>query len=190
MVRVGILLCAVLWVGCARISDLSGERYRVGVLFSLPNETVVVLPMQGDAKHRGDLPMAESIFYKGLTEMRPQMQRVSPQESRARIEAASLSAVLDRLEDAVPFSEREVAPLHKLFGTSFFLQTFLDEAQTVEGATHVRIRSRLWDLEKGDILWEATGESRGYLFLFFPTTPASLEKTLEVASRGLIRKLP
>ncbi len=188
--RIVGLLFLLLWVGCARIGDLSGERYRVGVLFSLPNETVVILPMQAAEKYREDLPMAESIFYRGLTEMRPQMQRVSPQESRARLEAASLFPILERLEGDVPFSEREMAPLHKLFGTPFFLQTFLSEAQTLEGATHVRIRSRLWDMEKGDIVWEATGESRGYLFLFFPTTPASIEKTLEVASRGLIRKLP
>ncbi len=190
MTRMGVLLSVVLWAACTRISDLSSERYRVGVLFSLPDAPVVVLPMYADRKHQDDAKIAESVFYRSLTEMRPRMRQVSPSESRARVQEASLLPVLERLGKSVPFSEDEMADFHKLFGTPFFLQTALDEAATVEGATHVRIRGRLWDLEKGDILWEGTGESRGYLFLFFPTTPASLEKAAEVASRGLIRKLP
>lgn len=191
MARIGtMLLCVALMVACARISDLSSEHYRVGVLFSLPDAPVVVLPMHTDVKHQNDALLAESIFYKVLTEMRPQMQRVSPQESRIRIQEAALLPALKRMGESTPFSENEMAAFYKLFGTPFFLQTVLDEAQTLEGATHVRIRGRLWDMEKGDIIWEGVGESRGYLFLFFPTTPASLEKAVEVASRGLIRRLP
>jgi hypothetical protein len=86
--------------------------------------------------------------------------------------------------------ESDFARLKKTTSIRFFLQVHLQQVEIVEGATQVRIEGRLWDIEQGDILWEGVGESRGNLFLFFPTAPASFEKTMEVASRGLIRKLP
>lgn len=182
--------------GCVGIDDLSREDYRRGVLYTsnLSAETIAVMPMIGRGGNRDYTKMAEKIFYKALTEMRPQTVLISPEEGRNKIEANNLGPVFDRLRKETSFKkvaeERDVAELKKAFGTRFLLQTELQQVEVAEGATQVRLQGRLWDIEMGDIIWEGTGESRGYLFLFFPRIPASFEKAAEVASRGLIKRLP
>lgn len=182
--------------GCVGIDDLSREDYRRGVLYTnnLSTETIAVMPMVGRGANRDYIKTAEKIFYKALTEMRQQNVLISPEEGRTKIEANNLGPMFDRLREETSFKrvaeERDVAQLKKIFGTRFLLQTELQQVEVAEGATHVRLQGRLWDIEMGDIIWEGTGESRGYLFLFFPRIPASFEKAVEVASRGLIRRLP
>lgn len=150
--------------------------------------------MIGRGANRDYTKTAEKIFYRALTEMRQQTQLISPEEGRARVEASNLGPLLERLKKETSFKkvaeEKDVAELKKVFGTRFLLQTELQQVEVIEGATHVRLQGRLWDIEMGDIIWEGTGESRGYLFLFFPRIPASFEKAAEVASRGLIKRLP
>ncbi|NKE70695.1 hypothetical protein [Candidatus Manganitrophus noduliformans] len=185
-----------LFFGCVGIDDLSREDYRRGVLYtsSLSTETIAVMPMVGRGANRDYTKTAEKIFYRALTEMRQQTQLISPEEGRARVEASNLGPLLERLKKELSFKkvaeEKDVAELKKVFGTRFLLQTELQQVEVIEGATHVRLQGRLWDIEMGDIIWEGTGESRGYLFLFFPRIPASFEKAAEVASRGLIKRLP
>jgi hypothetical protein len=182
--------------GCVGIDDLSREDYRRGVLYTsnLSTETIAVMPMVGRGANRDYTKTAEKIFYKALTEMRQQNVMISPEEGRTKIEANHLEPLFDRLRKETSFKkvaeERDVAALKKAFGTRFLLQTELQQVEVAEGATHVRLQGRLWDIEMGDIIWEGTGESRGYLFLFFPRIPASFEKAVEVASRGLIKRLP
>lgn len=186
----------LLFFGCVGIDDLSREDYRRGVLYTsnLSTETIAVMPMIGRGANRDYTKTAEKIFYRALTEMRQQTQLISPEEGRNKIEANQLGPLLERLKKETSFKkvaeEKDVAQLKKVFGTRFLLQTELQQVEVVEGATHVRLQGRLWDIEMGDIIWEGTGESRGYLFLFFPRVPASFEKAAEVASRGLIKRLP
>jgi hypothetical protein len=182
--------------GCVGIDDLSREDYRKGVLYTsnLSAETIAVMPMVGRGVNRDYTKTAEKIFYKALTEMRQQTLLISPEEGRTKIEANHLGPMFERLSKETSFKkvaeERDVAVLMKIFGTRFLLQTELQQVEVAEGATHVRLQGRLWDIEMGDIIWEGTGESRGYLFIFFPRVPASFEKAVEVASRGLIKRLP
>lgn len=186
----------LLFFGCVGIDDLSREDYRRGVLYTsnLSTETIAVMPMIGRGANRDYTKTAEKIFYRALTEMRQQTQLISPEEGRNKIEANQLGPLLERLKKETSFKkvaeEKDVAELKKVFGTRFLLQTELQQVEVIEGATHVRLQGRLWDIEMGDIIWEGTGESRGYLFLFFPRVPASFEKAAEVASRGLIKRLP
>ncbi|MCG3115146.1 MAG: hypothetical protein LLH30_05640 [Candidatus Manganitrophus sp. SA1] len=186
----------LLFFGCVGIDDLSREDYRRGVLYTsnLSTETIAVMPMIGRGANRDYTKTAEKIFYRALTEMRQQTQLISPEEGRNKIEANQLGPLLERLKKQTSFKkvaeEKDVAELKKVFGTRFLLQTELQQVEVIEGATHVRLQGRLWDIEMGDIIWEGTGESRGYLFLFFPRVPASFEKAAEVASRGLIKRLP
>lgn len=190
------LIFGLLFFGCVGIDDLSREDYRRGVLYTsnLSTETIAVMPMIGRGANRDYTKTAEKIFYRALTEMRQQTQLISPEEGRNKIEANRLGPLLERLKKETSFKkvaeEKDVAELKKVFGTRFLLQTELQQVEVIEGATHVRLQGRLWDIEMGDIIWEGTGESRGYLFLFFPRVPASFEKAAEVASRGLIKRLP
>lgn len=191
-----ILLMLPLLAACAGIDDLSRESYRRGVLYTsdLNSETVVMLPMFARGENRSYLKPAESIFYKALTEMRQQMQLVSPQEGVAKMKDEEIYPFFETFQKEASFDEvaqeKDLAQFKKAFPTRFLLQTELQEVAVIEGATQVRIRGRVWDIEMGDVIWEGTGESRGYLFLFFPRTPATFEKAIETASRGLIRKLP
>jgi len=191
-----LFIFSLMVFGCVGIDDLSREDYRRGVLYTsnLSTETIAVMPMIGRGANRDYTKTAEKIFYKALTEMRQQTGLISPEEGRTKIEASNLGPMFDRLRKETSFKkvaeERDVAELKKVLGTRFLLQTELQQVEVAEGATHVRLRGRLWDIEMGDIIWEGTGESRGYLFLFFPRAPASFEKAVEVASRGLIKRLP
>jgi hypothetical protein len=147
---------------------------------------------KGDNRHY--LAPAEAIFYKALTEMREQTSLISPEEGLAKIKEGDLDAFFRKFEKETSFrtvaEERDLSKFRKILGTRFLLQTELQEVAVMEGATQVRIQGRLWDIEMGDVIWEGTGESRGYLFLFFPRVPATFEKAIEVASRGMIRNLP
>ncbi len=182
-----ILLCGISMAGCGGVSDLSREDYRRGILFIQPlaHTKMVVLPMGAPRVNRPYVADAERIFYKALTEMQVDVEMVSPDESRDVPGTVFGNPAAERV-----VFEREMAPFQKRFGTPLFLQTTLTQVGVVEGATQVRILGRLWDVEQGGILWEAHGEARGDVFLFFPTAPASFERMAEAASRGLIRKLP
>jgi hypothetical protein len=182
--------------GCVGIDDLSRENYRKGVLYTsnLSKESIAILPMVAKGDNRHYLSSAESIFYKSLTEMREQTNLISPQEGLVKIKEGDLDDFFRVFEKETSFKkvaeERDLSRFRKILGTRFLLQTELQQVEIMEGATQVRIQGRLWDIEMGDVIWEGTGESRGYLFLFFPRVPATFEKAIEVASRGLIKKLP
>lgn len=196
MKRVLLFIGGLFLLGCVGIDDLSREDYRRGVLYTtnLSTETIAVMPMVARGADRGYTKTAESIFYKALTEMRQQTHLISPDEGRAKIDEKNLGPLFNKLTKETSFKkvaeERQIADLKQIFGTRFLLQTELQQVEVAEGATQVRIQGRLWDVEMGDVIWEGTGESRGYLFLFFPRVPASFEKAAEVASRGLIKRLP
>lgn len=191
-----LLASFIFGAGCVGIDDLSRENYRKGVLFTsnLANETIAILPMTAKGDNRHYLQPAESIFYEALTEMREEANLISPKEGLAKIKEGELDDFFRVFEKETSFKkvaeERDLSKFRKILGTRFLLQTELQQVEIMEGATQVRIQGRLWDIEMGDVIWEGTGESRGYLFLFFPRVPATFEKAVEVASRGLIRKLP
>lgn len=195
-VRGLFFLILSLSIGCVGIDDLSHEEYRKGVLYtrSLATETFSVLPMAATGERRDYLQSAESIFFKALKEMRPLTSLISPEENIAKMKSENLYTLFNTLQKETSFKhapeEKNLSQFKSSLGSRFVLQTELQRVELAEGATQILIEGRLWDTEMGDIIWQGAGESRGYLFLFFPRAPASFEKAMEVASRGLIRKLP
>ncbi|MBI3802545.1 MAG: hypothetical protein HY282_02130 [Nitrospirae bacterium] len=190
-------ICSLVLFGCAGIDDLSREDYRRGVLYmdNLSTETIAVMPMTAKGvANRPYTKTAESIFFRAMTEMRMHTHLISPEEGREKFKASHMDPLFEKLQGDVSFKkvaqEKDFPEVKKTLGTRFLLQTELQRVEVVEGATQVRITGRLWDIEMGDIIWEGTGESRGYLFLFFPQAPATFEKAIEVASRGLIKRIP
>jgi len=159
---------------CASMGDFSHETYRRGFLSgdSLRDGAIGVLPLSGGERTGRYLDTAREIFKHTISEIKPSMRPIS----------FPLSATKE------VWGEHEFDALK---GTArFLLQTELQQVDLVEGVTYVRIKGRLWDVEQRDILWEGVGESRGHLFLFFPTVPASFETAMEVASRGLMKRFP
>jgi hypothetical protein len=183
MVSFGLLLIFS-GVGCASISDLSRETYQKGFLKGNPIEKqkTIVLEMTGEGSASDHLAAASKIFNQLMQEIAPSVRHISM--------FPEINPSFSLPETKKILNESSFSPLKKINSVRFILQTHLQRAEVAEGATQVRIEGRLWDMEQGDILWEGFGESRGHLFLFFPTAPASFEKAMEVAGRGLIRKLP
>ena len=169
-----VTIFTFLIVGCSSIGDFSRETYRKGFLSDdfLRDGVMGVLPLSGGEKTGHYLSTGREIFKKAISEIKPSMRPIS----------LPLSATKE------VWGEREFDALKET--ARFLLQTELQQVDLVEGVTYVRIKGRLWDVEQRDILWEGIGESRGHLFLFFPTVPASFETAMDVASRGLIRKFP
>ena len=183
-------------VGCATIDDLSLETYRRVNLRShvLKQETIGVLPTLGPFSVRGYLPMADSALVRSLKKTQPNRSWLVPDVTLTRInESGSEKIYRDWAREYTTKNPPQQTPLEKIgraIGTRYLLLTELESIALEDGATHVRLASRLWDWEEGEILWEGIGESRGYVFLIFPWIPSSFEKTLAVASDGLVKRLP
>ena len=185
-----------LLAACASIDDLSHQNYKRGFLrdHALARESVAALPMWAKGDLRSYLPAADGIFVSALKEMRPNLSVILPEESRRQIEAQGAESAYRSSRDAFVAKkvarEEDIRRIGRTLNVRFLLQTDLDLVEVGDGATQVRIRGELWDTEMGDLVWEGVGEARGYLVLVFPRTPATFEKTAEVASRGLVRQLP
>ncbi len=176
--------------GCTSISDLSHETYKKGFLKIDPlgKEETAVLKMTAENSTKAYLPKAQEIFDILMQETQPSVLPLSLlTDADPNFSLPQTKKVFEESDFAVL---KKTTALSQRPGLRFLLQTHLQQVEVIEGATQVRIEARLWDIEQGDILWEGVGESRGHLFIFFPTAPASFEKAMEVASRGLIRKLP
>lgn len=194
----GILVCFLVGgaVGCATIDDLSTQTYRqIGLPSNLSEgEEFGLLPLFGKGSVREYLPEANAIFLDNFQRQRTGRTWIEPQESLRRIRAAGLeSAYLDLTAGSSTENPPRQEPLQqigKAVGARYLLITEVQRIETTEGATQVRLAGRLWDTDKGETLWEGVGEGRGYVFLIFPRVPSSFEKTMAVASRGLIERLP
>ena len=182
--------------GCATIDDLSTETYRK---FDIPaetfhQETIGLLPMFGRSSVREYLTQADAIFLTSLHRHREDRLWVDSQESLKRIREAGLETFYRDWARAYtvehPPRQEPLQQIGKAVGTRYLLLAELQRIEVAEGATQVRLTGRIWDTEKGEILWEGIGESRGYVFLIFPWAPSSFEKTMAVASDGLVHRLP
>ncbi|HET6466072.1 MAG TPA: hypothetical protein VFH55_10720 [Nitrospiria bacterium] len=185
-----------LTLGCATIDDLSTESYRkVGLPPKLfEQQALGLLPLFGRGRVREYLPTAEAIFLESFQQRRDGRSWIDPNDSLKRIHEAGLDAVYQNLVKGYSVQQApQQDPLQqigKAVGTRYLLLTELQRTEMTEGATQVQLNGRVWDTEKGEIIWEGTGESRGYVFLIFPWVPSSFEKTMAIASDGLIQRLP
>ncbi|MBI3811801.1 MAG: hypothetical protein HY283_06310 [Nitrospirae bacterium] len=194
----GIVACLAggLAAGCATIDNLSTESYRkLGLPSRLPEgESLGLLPLFGRVSLREYLPGADVIFLESFQHERGGRTWIDPQESLRRIREAGLETLYQDLArgysiDHPPLQE-PLQQIGKAVGTRYLLLTELEQIELTEGATQVRLHGRLWDAEKGEILWEGVGEGRGYVVLIFPWVPSSFEKTMATASNGLVHRLP
>lgn len=194
----GILCCLVIAAlpGCATIDNLSTESYRkVGLPSHLSEgEALGLLPLFGRVSLREYLPRADAIFLESFQQQRGGRTWIDPQESVRRIREAGLETLyLDLAREYSvdrPPRQEPLQQIGKAVGTRYLLLTELQRIEMAEGATQVRLTGRIWDIEKGEILWEGVGEGRGYVVLIFPWVPSSFEKTMATASDGLIDRLP
>ena len=182
--------------GCATIDDLSSETYR-RVSFSsnvFDREVVGLLPMSGTPGVQDYVSQADLIFQGHLRRLWEGRPHIEARESLQRIRKAGLERVYQdwakSLASGRPPEQDPPAQIGKAIGARYLLQPELQRIELAEGATQVRLVGRIWDAEKGDLLWEGLGESRGYVMLIFPWVPSSFEKTMAVASKGLIRRMP
>jgi len=189
------LLIAAL-AGCATIDNLSTESYRkMGLPSELSEgEPLGLLPLFGPQTLRDYLSRADAIFLENFEQQRKGRSWMDPQESLKRIREAGLETLYQNLAKGYttdrPPQQEPLRQIGKAMGTRYLLLTELQRIELAEGATQVRLTGRVWDAEKGEILWEGIGEGRGYVRLIFPTVPSSFEKTMATASAGLIHRLP
>jgi hypothetical protein len=185
IISISLLLFA--GVGCARMSDFSRETYQKGFLIGdkIEKKEIVVLEMTGGGVAESHLPAAKKIFNRLMQETEPDVRFLSMLSSETGADPSFSIPLTKKV-----LEESDFAPFQKIASVRYLLQTDLSQVDVTEGATQIQIAGRIWDIEQGDILWEGVGEARGDLFLFVPTAPASFEKAMEVAGRGLIRKLP
>jgi hypothetical protein len=194
----GIVACLVggLATGCATIDNLSTESYRKAGLPSRlsEGEALGLLPLFGRRSFREYFSRADAIFLESFERQRSGRSFIEPQESLKRIREAGLETLYQDLARGYtidrPPQQEPLRQIGKAVGTRYLLLTELQRIEMAEGATQVRLTGRLWDAEKGEIVWEGVGEGRGYVVLIFPWVPSSFEKTMETASRGLIHRLP
>ncbi len=194
----GILCCLVIGavLGCATIDNLSTESYRKAGLPSKlsEGEALGLLPLFGRVPLREYLPKADVIFLESFQQQRNGRSWIEPQESLKRIREAGLETLYQDLAKGYsidhPPRQEPLQQIGKAVGTRYLLLTELQQIEMAEGATQVRLTGRIWDTEKGEILWEGIGEGRGYVMLIFPWVPSSFEKTMATASNGLIQRLP
>ncbi len=74
-------------------------------------------------------------------------------------------------------------------GVRYLLESQIQYAEVGGGAEQVRFFSRIYDSRLHRIVWEGTGESRGYETLFFPATPAPFLTVARSAVKGLADRL-
>lgn len=191
-----ILTFLIISYGCAGIDDLSSLLYRDSGLKrgGLVNERVGLLPMFGRGENRSYLKNAENIFASSFSSEKTGVEFLSPEESLERIRSAGLiETYQDMARNYSPLATQRLSDIKVIggaIGAKYIVQSELQYSRVMEGATHVRIYARLWDIEKGEIVWEGIGEARGYVFLIFPVVPSGFERAMEVASRGLARRFP
>lgn len=191
-----ILTFLIIFYGCAGIDDLSSLLYRDSSLKKggLVKERVGLLPMYGRGENKGYLKNADNILTRSFSSVKSGVEFLSPEESLERIRSAGLiETYQDMVRSYSPQATQRLSEIRILggaLGTRYIVQSELQSSRVMEGATHIRIYARLWDTEKGEIVWEGIGEARGYVFLIFPVVPSDFERAMEVASRGLARRLP
>lgn len=182
--------------GCATIDDLSSQTYRKAGFPSNVSEgqALGLLPMYGAGSLREFLPQANEIFLESFRHGNSGWTLIDPKECLQRIQQTGLDPVYRTFSQGYamknPPLQEPLRQIGEAVGARYLLLTELQQMETAEGATEVRVAGRLWDAKMGETLWEGTGESRGYVFLVFPWVPSSFEKTMAVASKGLIERLP
>jgi hypothetical protein len=191
-----VLFIVFVFSGCASIDHIYSLNYKKLTLShsQLIHDGLTVLPLNFHYEEELYAKTAQAIFLKNLKGIQKDIELSDPTDSA---KTAKESGVYDAylqltqmdLKKDVP-RELLIRKVGRAMGKRFLLISELSNTRLAEGATQLRLKVQIWDVEVGEIVWEASEESRGYVVLIFPQTPAPLEKVMEVASIDLIRKMP
>jgi hypothetical protein len=190
------ILTLLLLGGCASIEHNYSENYKKLTLShaQLTHDGLAVLPMNFRYEEESYVKSAQAIFLKNLKGLEKDVVLVEPTEgAQLAKESGAYEAYLQLtqmdLQKEIP-RELFIRKVGRALGKRYLLLTELSDTRLSEGATQIKIRAQIWDIEVGEIVWEASEESRGYVVLIFPQTAAPLEKVMEVASIDLIKRMP
>ena len=191
-----LLVSGLSTTGCSTIDHLYSLNYKKLALShaQLVRDGVAVLPLTSPYEDIEYRKSAQAIFLKSLKGLQKDFILVEPVEAAQLAKDAGVYDSLILLTDTNLQKEVPrlilVRKVGRAMGKRFLMRPELVSARISEGATQVTLRTQIWDVEVGEIVWEASEETRGYVNLIFPQTPAPLEKVMEVAATNLIRKMP
>lgn len=190
------LLALFFFNGCASIDHNYSLNYKKLTLShdQLVHEGLAVLPMSFRYEQELYIKTAQSIYLKNLKGIEKDIALIEPSEAaklskESGVYEAYLQLTQMDLQKEVP-RELLIRKVGRAIGKRFLMIPELSDTRISEGATQLKIRAQIWDIEVGEIVWEASQESRGYVILIFPQTAAPFEKVMEVASIDLIKKIP
>ena len=191
-----VFLTLFFFTGCASIDHIFSLNYKKLTLShsQLTHDGLIVLPLNFHYEEEIYAKSAQAIFLKNLKGIQKDIDWIDPAEG-ARI--SKESGVYDAYTQLVQMDLRKEIPREILIrkvgraaGKRFLLIPELSFARLSEGASQLNLKVQIWDVEVGEIVWEATEQSRGYVILIFPQTAAPFEEVMEVASINLIKKMP
>ncbi|MHB8483071.1 MAG: hypothetical protein ACYDBV_10155 [Nitrospiria bacterium] len=182
--------------GCSTIDHIYTLNYKKLALShdQLVRDGIAVLPLTALSDEMEYRKIAQAIFLRSLKGLKKDFDLIEPSQAA---DLARQAGIYDSLIQLTESSLRKAVPrlalvrkVGQTMGKRFLMRSELVRIRIVEGATQLTLRAQIWDVELGEVVWEASEETRGYVTLFFPQTPAPLEKIMEVASLSLIRKIP
>jgi len=190
------VLTLLLFNGCASIEHIYSQNYKKLALShsQLTRDGLAVLPLNFTFENELYSNIAQTIFLKNLKMIQRDIDFMNPNDSAKMAKESGVYDAYVQLSHMdfkkdVP-REHLIRKVGRAMGKRFLLIPELSDARLSEGATQLKLRVQIWDAEIGEIVWEASEETRGYVVLIFPQTAAPLEKVMEVASIDLIRKMP
>lgn len=187
---------ALILAGCATVDDQSRESFRLPgfPITAFRSEPIGVLPILARGNERAYLDSATRVFSDEIEAASHDRPLIPPDELILRIKEGGAEEVYKTLAARYAIGnvveEQPFRELAKASGVRFLLVTVLSGVERVEGTTQVQVTGQVWDSESGQVAWEAVGEGRGFVVLFFPVSPSSFERSMTVAARGLIHTLP
>ncbi len=197
-VRPYILLSLALLLGsCASIDHIFSLNYK-RLAFShaqLASEGVVILPLTFNYEDAAYIQTAQDIFLRSFKGLQKDVNNlVEPSQIPDLAKQGGFEEAYRQLLDSDPKKDAPKALLIRKVGHAmdkrFLLWPDLVSTHLADGATQLKLSARIWDVDAGEIVWDASEEVRGFVILIFPQTPAPFEKVMEVASIQLIRKMP
>ena len=189
-------LAALLSGGCSTIDHFYTLHYKKLALShdELARYGVAVLPLSSLYEVAEYRKSAQEIFLRSLIGLQKDFDLVEPSQA-ARL--AAEAGVYDSFSQLTGSNFQKEVPrlllvrkVGRAMGKRFLMRPELVDTRVTEGATQLTLRVQIWDVELGEVVWEASEETRGYVNLVFPQNPAPLEKIMEVAAINLIKEMP
>ncbi|HXN07417.1 MAG TPA: hypothetical protein VN944_10180 [Nitrospiria bacterium] len=192
----GPIAAIFLLSGCGAIDHIYTPYYK-SLSFSeaqMIRDGIAIMPVSSPADAAEFRLSAQKIFVKSVRNLRKDLPFTSPEESEKKAIDAGVYGPFRELLSTEFGKEVPRLQLIRQVGHAldkrFIMRPELTLARQSEGATRLILRVQIWDVDLGEMVWEGSEDSSGYVVLIFPQSPAPVEKVLEVASAGLVKKIP